>query len=258
MVLFILILRVILYAIFIFSTYVIIMNWKAKEVKKIVLSIIIILLFFVSIYFQYIPIMLFNIDISKLTNIENTLLGLFSNISLLIILITIYFKDLKREFIIFKDNLIVNLEIGFKYWIIGLFIMMASNIIITIFTGGIAANEELVQGMIKQVPILALLSAGIIAPLVEELCFRKSIKDIIKNKYVGSLLSGILFGLLHIAFSCSSYTDFLYVIPYGSLGFVFSMMYYETNTVATSIFMHFLHNSILTILSIISLGFIIW
>lgn len=255
---FVFILRIILYIIFVFATYTIITNWDKKDVRKIVLSLGTILLFFCVTYLQFIPVWIFHLDVNNLSDIQNTLLNLFSNVSLVAILLFIYRKDLKKDLINFKKNIISNLEAGFKYWILGLVIMMVSNIILTIVTGGIAANEELVQGMIENTPFLALLSAGIIAPIVEELCFRKTIKDIIKNKYIGSILSGLLFGILHIAFSCTTFQDFLFIIPYGALGFTFSMMYYETNNAITPIFMHALHNSILTIISIVGMGFIIW
>ena len=64
------------------------------------------------------------------------------------------------------------------------------------------------------------------------------------------LVSGIFFGYMHVAGS-TSLTQWLYIIPYSSLGISFAIMYNKTNTVFTSITIHSIHNTILTILSIL-------
>ena len=64
-------------------------------------------------------------------------------------------------------------------------------------------------------------------------------------------VAGIVFGYLHVA-DASGLLQFLYIIPYSSLGVAFAVMYNKTNTVFTSISMHMFHNLALTILSIIA------
>ena len=66
------------------------------------------------------------------------------------------------------------------------------------------------------------------------------------------LLSALIFGYLHVTNSNSLY-DFLYIIPYGALGAAFAYINVKTDNVYSSILVHFVHNSILTIFSIISL-----
>jgi membrane protease YdiL (CAAX protease family) len=77
--------------------------------------------------------------------------------------------------------------------------MVVSNVLISVvFSGGGAANEDGVQNMISAFPSLMILSAGILAPWNEELIFRKTVKDLFKNKWLYVIVSGLLFGLAHV------------------------------------------------------------
>ena len=153
---------------------------------------------------------------------------------------------------IFKDNLSENIDVGIKYWLLGLVGMMVSNLILNVvLNAGQAENEELVQKMIDTMPYLLLISAGILAPITEELVFRKAFKDNIKNKIIFPIVAGLVFGYLHVA-GASSLVQFLYIIPYSSLGIACAVTYNKTNTVFTSISMHMFHNIALTLLSILA------
>lgn len=222
---------------------------KFINVKKLLKGILIFILFCFSSLFQLIPITLFNI---KRTTSNSIILSTFSNICLLIILIIIYRRELIKEFKLFKKNLLENLDTGIKYWLIGLLVMMISNIIITYILGlNQAQNEQAVQKMINKMPIMMLITAGFIAPITEEITFRKTFKNTFLNKYLFIILSGLVFGSMHVITSYSNALELLYIIPYGSLGMSFAAMYYKTDTIYTSISMHMLHNTILTLVSIL-------
>lgn len=224
---------------------------KKTLIKNIVKLIIVFIIFNESYLLQYIPIILFKMDVSKISNSVNVLLNAFSNVILVIIFFLMYRKDLIKEFKKFKANLFENINVAFNYWLVGLFIMVISNIFINIFfkTGG-AANEQAVQKMISSLPLVMLINAGIIAPFNEEIVFRKTLKDVFKNKYVFCLLSFLIFGLAHVVGNVTSWVDYLYVIPYGALGGAFALAYYKTDSIYTSMSMHMFHNFILTFLSI--------
>lgn len=224
---------------------------KKTLIKNIVKLIIVFIIFNESYLLQYIPIILFKMDVAKISNSVNVLLNAFSNVILVIIFFLMYRKDLIKEFKKFKANLFENINVAFNYWLVGLFIMVISNIFINIFfkTGG-AANEQAVQKMISSLPLVMLINAGIIAPFNEEIVFRKTLKDVFKNKYVFCFLSFLIFGLAHVVGNVTSWVDYLYVIPYGALGGAFALAYYKTDSIYTSMSMHMFHNFILTFLSI--------
>lgn len=230
------------------------MKEKEKFVspKGLLIGIGIFILFYFSSYIQLIPILLFNMDIASITGAQNVMLSAFSNIVLLLILLLIFRKDIKKEWKIFKDNFLENIDIGIKYWLIGLGIMMISNIFINVFLQlGQAANEQAVQSMITSLPWLMLINAGFIAPCTEEIVFRKGFKKAFPNKYAFIILSALVFGSLHVITSMTSPIELLYIIPYGALGAAFAYMYQKTNTIFTSISMHMFHNTALILLSIL-------
>jgi len=230
-----------------------------KTDKKIPIALLVLGLYFFSSLFQLIPIALFKLDIKNLSNIESLLLSIFSNLVLTIILCSIYFKDLKSNLKALFKNLNKIIDCGVKYWLIGLLGMVISNLIINLFIKqAVAGNEQNVQQIISSTGILSVIAIGILAPIIEELTFRKAIRDLFKSDKLYILMSGLIFGSLHVVFSLNSYWDLFYIIPYSSLGIAFGYMYVKTNNIYTSIIMHIFHNTVLTLFSILGAVIILW
>ena len=224
-------------------------EYTINYIKKTLKALLIFVFFCFSGLLEYIPVKLLNI--SYVDEYLRVILGCFSELIVLIVLFIIYRKELKKEFYIFKNKLDENLNTGLIYWLLGLAIMFISNaIIIFVFKLGQANNQQAVNQFIKTAPIWMLIEAGVLAPIVEEIIFRKSIKDMTTNKKLFIFFSSLIFGLMHIIPSAKALTDFLFLLPYGILGFSFAKMYSKTDTVFTSISFHMIHNIILTLLSI--------
>ena len=226
---------------------------KKERVLEICKGLVTFLIFYFSSYLQAIPIAIFNIDVNNYTTTDLAIVNTFTDLILVLILIILYFKELRKEFKTFKDNWKMNMDTAFKYWFLGLMIMCISNIAIGLITSlGTSSNEQAVQGLISSTPYLMLFTAGILAPIAEEITFRKGVSKIFKNKWVYATASGLIFGFLHVMGS-SNPLEYLYIIPYGSLGFFFALTYYDTKSIYPSIIMHAIHNSALVLLSIIAL-----
>ena len=164
-------------------------------------------------------------------------------------------KELITEWKKLKKNFNKNIDIGFKYWIIGLFFMVISNIILNkIFPGSTSNNETEVQNYIKHLPVLAIITTSILGPFVEEIAFRKVFKNIFKNPIIFILVSSLIFGLVHVLGQANNLADFLYFIPYTALGASFALMYIKSDTFYTSYTMHFIHNFALTLISIVNIS----
>ena len=229
------------------------------NIKKLPKSAIVVTLFLLSSLFQLIPIYLFKYDTSNITANQKFVLTAFSTTTTLIILIIIYFKSIKEDFKKLKTDLYKNMEIAFKYWLVGLLIMVTSNVLITLFLSKAnAGNEEAVQEIIKSTGYLTIIIIGIFAPIVEELVFRRAFKDFFTNKTLFIIASGLVFGGLHVFLSLNSLWDLFYLIPYCSLGIAFSCIYAKTDNIFSSIIMHAFHNTVFTLFSIISAGVILW
>ncbi len=221
------------------------------SIQHVTKSAITFFLFFFSNIFQYIPILLFHIKEENVTPLINNYLTAFSDVCIAIIFILMYYDDLKKGFLQCKKNFQAFFDQCFKIWFLGFLGMVISNLLIQIFfPSAVAGNENAVQNMIDVTPLLMLLTAGIIAPIVEELTFRKAIRNIFPNPKLFIPISGLLFGFLHVIFAYQSLFDFLYVIPYASLGIAFSYMYFKTDNILSSMMMHFLHNTSIILFSI--------
>ena len=226
-----------------------------KKKVEIIKGIIVFLIFLYSSYLQYIPVYLFHLDVHHLSDTMKVLLSSFSSIILVFIYFFLYRKDLKKDFKKFWKNKVEYMDVGTKCWFAGLGIMMVTNLVITlVLKGGGAANEKLVQSMIKALPWLMVINAGVLAPFNEEIVFRKTLYDVFgKYKWVFVILAFLLFGYAHVMSVAKVWTDYLYIIPYGALGGSFAMAYYKTENFFTSTILHMLHNTILIVLSIVAL-----
>lgn len=164
-------------------------------------------------------------------------------------LIYIYRKDFKYYLNDFKQNKLKYLKVGFNYWIIGLLIMVFSNIVISSLSPiSIPENEQAIREALKLSPYIIFISTVINAPLIEELVFRKTLFDCFKNKNVFVLLSGLTFGIFHVVGIGTSIYSWLYVIPYAALGSAFAKAYVKTNNVLVPVLLHSVHNFIAIIL----------
>lgn len=215
-------------------------------------ALLVLFIFFSSRYLQFVPIILFKMDVKNMTSADYAITNTFVDVMFVLLFILIYRKELIAEWRRYKSNFSKNFDVGLRYWLVGLLIMIVSNVLISMLTPlNNSENETAVQGLINATPYLMLLTAGILAPIVEEITFRKAFRGLFKHKWLFCLLSGFVFGFLHVA-GASNPLDYLYIIPYGSLGFFFAYAYVKTDTIFTSLTMHAIHNTLLVLLSIIT------
>lgn len=232
--------------------------------KKILPIIIFVSLLLGMAYFPYIPMKIFNIQYDNFSMTMKILYTFFCDIGYMFVLFFLYKNKIIKDFKEYFKKFSSNFELSFKYYFLGVIIMIISNLIITIFfSDAIAGNEEAVRSLIDQVPLYMLFSVSIYAPFIEELIFRHSIKDCVmgygNNKITKGIyifISGFIFAALHILGQATSMLDYLYIIPYLSLGIAFSALYSKTNNIFSSISMHMLHNTLTVILYFVAGGMI--
>lgn len=190
------------------------------------------------------------IDFNTITFKQTIFLALIKYIFFMLLLIILYHRYLKEKWSDFKKNFKNYFIITFKDWFTGILIMLFANIVINRFINGPGENEEAVQNIIAKSPFIALIMTSFFAPFNEEMIYRKSLQDCFKNKYIYMIVSGFIFGFIHVI-GASNPCEYLLIISYGALGFMFAHTISETDNIFCTIMMHALHNSVLTILAMV-------
>jgi hypothetical protein len=160
-------------------------------------------------------------------------------------------KKLKKDFKDFKKNFKEYLEKYLPYYVLALIIMMISNVFINKLTNGIAGNEQAIQTTMTKAPIYIFFASVIAAPFIEEMVFRQSIRNIIKDNLAFIITSGLIFGGLHVIGNIKTIYDILYIIPYGTPGIIFAYILTKTDNIFVPMSIHFIHNFLLVTLQII-------
>ncbi|MEG1648076.1 MAG: type II CAAX endopeptidase family protein [Bacilli bacterium] len=185
---------------------------------------------------------LMNIYIKSLINTTNffllNIVNLIAPLVICIILILLNKNELKNKFKDYKINFKKYLKIMIKYYLIGVLLMILSNNIIILILKSTAINESLNREIITKLPIYATISILFLGPISEELTFRASFKKLFTNEFLFSIVTAVIFGLIHVLFN----GDLLFAVPYAALGFFFAKAYYQTNNILVSITMHSFHN----------------
>ena len=199
---------------------------------------------------------LFNINYKDLPLNIKVIYLISWEIVMMCLIMLILNKKVSRDFSNMKKNHKEYFKKYFKFYLMSLGIMLISNFIINILlNNGLSSNEETLRETFNVSPIYIYFSSVIFAPVVEELVFRQSIRNMIPNKIIFILVSGLLFGGLHILTGYSGPMDLLYLIPYCAPGFAFAYILADSDNIFISIALHLMHNGILISLQFLLLIF---
>lgn len=120
--------------------------------------------------------------------------------------------------------------------IIGNMIGVIVNLLLTLLIGTRTTSTFLTEGVFGENAILFMSIAVLIAPIIEEMLFRKILIDRIR-KYgdlTAILISGIMFGLFH-----GNFTQVFYA---AALGLFFAYIYVKTGKILHTIILHIMVN----------------
>ena len=206
---------------------------------------------------------IFSIDKTNITLFDNTLYQFIVSLILFILLFILYFNTIKKNFNDFKRNLKNNILYVLKLFVIFVLLKYMITIMSTLIvillkydtSSLLSNNQEMVEKSVKTAPFLMFFSMSILGPFYEECIFRLEFKKVINNKWIYIIVSGSLFGLLHIFplnEGVSLILGIVQSISYVTMGIFFSYIYYKTDNIFISIGLHFLNN-FLSILAMISM-----
>ena len=227
--------------------------------KKVIKGLVVFILYFILSYSTALPLKLLHIDYANMSLTVKQIYLICYNLFIVLLFLFIYKEDIKKDFIDFKKNYKKYFKENIKYWLFALAIMYASNLIIAAIkyymSGNIstAENEALIRETLAKAPVYTFISASLFAPIMEELTFRKSIRNIFSNKVLFIIISSFIFGGLHVFTNNVTLIDLLYLIPYCAPGVAFAYILVKTDNILNTISLHFIHNTILMILQVVLL-----
>ncbi len=224
-------------------------GWIKKNYKFLVVILLYLLYqsnFIVALFYS------FGMDFNLIPKIPRIFLYAIIDLGYIVGLLLMFKKEIINGINDLKNNFTNRAITSLNCWIIGCIIMTASSFIISlILKQNVSTNEALVRQSIKLAPLYMLFTCSIVAPIFEEMVFRRSLYGLIKNKWIFILTSGLGFGLLHVIGNNPAPLDYLYVIPYGSMGCAFAYLLTKTKNITLPIIIHMLHNTILVLIQII-------
>ena len=224
-------------------------NWFKKNYKYLA-TILLYLLYQTNFLLSLIS--LSGISLNKIPKTPRIFIFALNDLIYIIILLLMFKKDIIKGIKDLKKNLSKRILLSLNCWLLGCILMTVSSFVISLIVKqNVSNNEELVRQSISLAPLYMLFTCSIVAPIFEEMVFRKSFYGLIKVKWLFILISGLSFGLLHVIGSYTNPLDFLYVIPYGSMGCCFAYLLTKTNNITLPILVHMIHNTILVVIQII-------
>lgn len=219
--------------------------------KKYFLNILTFLFYFIYLDIAIILVNYLGFDYNSISLNKRIIFVLICNIIFMLYLLIVYIKELKTDAKDFKKNFKKYVSKYFIYYVNGVILMAILNIIIQLITGlKLGGNESTLRDYIHRIPLYMFFSTAIYAPFVEEMIFRKSIRNLVKNDNLFIVLSGFIFGVLHIT-NFSNIKEIIMGIPYIVMGIDFALIYSRSKNIFTTMSFHMFHNLLLFLIIIL-------
>ncbi len=215
------------------------------ETKRLALSLLVIIFYFVWPSIIAVLKSLFH-------GSNDLILGIISHIALVLVLLFIYRKDLieywkdlkKNKKKIFKTIIIYTL-----ITIVG--VAIVNGLVINVLNiNHITENDNSLLEVFKTYPFLIGFLTIIYYPIVEEIVFEKTIKDVVSNKWLFIALSALFFWYYNIAYVGGiTYVTVISSLYYFVAGFIRALAFYKTDNLYVPMCIKSLCNLFVTIIS---------
>lgn len=191
----------------------------------------------------------FGFDISLFSFKDTAYADTLIELCLTIIVIIFYY----RKFIVDWDEFKKSSKKNWKECIINFGLLFIVKIAASVITSVICLlfgiefaesnNQMIIELLIHNATLMMLISSVILAPIVEEGIFRLGFKKVIDNKKVYILISGLIFGLMHVfPTDLGIALAIAQSIVYVALGLTLAYIYERKNNIYFVIVPHALNN----------------
>lgn len=222
------------------------MKDNVKNIFKLIISFV--LFFNLSLVIAYI-FKLVGISYSDFNYIDYACLNTFIELIMFVVVLLFYKKYLKKDLVLFKLNKKDYIKKIVSYFLIFLVVKygvaLFSSLLLVMLGSDLVTseNQEAVVNLAKKLPFMMMISTSLLAPFVEEGIFRLGIKKVINNKYLFILVSGLIFGFMHIfPTELPLYVALIESLNYVTMGLLLSYIYNETDNIYVVVIIHALNN----------------
>ena len=222
------------------------MKDNVKNIFKLIISFV--LFFNLSLVIAYI-FKLVGINYSNFNYIDYACLNTFIELIMFVVVLLFYKKYLKKDLVLFKLNKKDYIKKIISYFLIFLIVKygvaLFSSLLLVMLGSDLVTseNQETVVTLAKTLPFMMMISTSLLAPCVEEGIFRLGIKKVINNKYLFILVSGLIFGFMHIfPTELPLYVALIESLNYVTMGLLLAYIYNETDNIYVVVIIHALNN----------------
>ena len=222
------------------------MKDNVKNIFKLIISFV--LFFNLSLVIAYI-FKLVGINYSDFNYIDYACLNTFIELIMFVVVLLFYKKYLKKDLVLFKLNKKDYIKKIISYFLIFLVVKygvaLFSSLLLVMLGSDLVTseNQEAVVTLAKILPFMMMISTSLLAPFVEEGIFRLGIKKVINNKYLFILVSGLIFGFMHIfPTELPLYVALIESLNYVTMGLLLAYIYNETDNIYVVVIIHALNN----------------
>lgn len=188
----------------------------------------------------------------------DSILEFVSNLILIVGLIYIYRNDLKNYLKDFKKNAKRNILMILIFSILIIVLVPIINLLInSIFKidGGTSNDNSLLESFKNNTFRIGLMTI-IYYPIVEEIVFEKTLKDVISNKWLFMVLSSLFFWYYNIAYSANfTLVAIAGSFSYFAVGLVKAYTFSKTDNLFVPIFIKAIYNALVTFVAVGALIF---
>lgn len=222
------------------------MKDNVKNIFKLIISFV--LFFNISLVIAYI-FKLVGINYSDFNYSDYACLNTFIELIMFVVVLLFYKKYLKKDLVLFKLNKKDYIKKIISYFLIFLVVKygvaLFSSLLLVMLGSDLVTseNQESVVTLAKTLPFMMMISTSLLAPFVEEGIFRLGIKKVINNKYLFILVSGLIFGFMHIfPTELPLYVALIESLNYVTMGLLLAYIYNETDNIYVVVIIHALNN----------------
>ena len=222
------------------------MKDNVKNIFKLIISFV--LFFNLSLVIAYI-FKLVGINYSNFNYIDYACLNTFIELIMFVVVLLFYKKYLKKDLVLFKLNKKDYIKKIISYFLIFLIVKygvaLFSSLLLVMLGSDLVTseNQETVVTLAKTLPFMMMISTSLLAPFVEEGIFRLGIRKVINNKYLFILVSGLIFGFMHIfPTELPLYVALIESLNYVTMGLLLAYIYNETDNIYIVVIIHALNN----------------